>query len=102
MRKPSGWRPSNEQKLGDALGLMIDAYGLREKLDELDIASWWDEVAGGLIARHTVGITLKRGHMHVRVDNAPLRHELGFMKERLIELLNERSGRVVVRSVSIG
>ncbi len=49
-----------------------------------------------------MGITLKRGHMHVRVDNAPLRHELGFMKERLIELLNERSGRAVVRSVSIG
>ena len=95
-------RPSNERSLGDALGDMIDAYGLRKKLDELDIASWWDEVAGGPIARHTVEVRLKRGHLHVRVDNAPLRQELSYMKERLIELLNERSGRAVVRSVTIG
>ncbi len=81
---------------------MIEAYGLREKLDELDIASWWDEVAGGPIARHTVSVTLRRGHLHVRVDNAPLRQELGYMKDRLAELLNERCGRAAVRSVSIG
>jgi predicted nucleic acid-binding Zn ribbon protein len=81
------------------MGHLIDAFGMREKMDELDIASAWDNVVGGMVARHTVSVRLRRGRLTVRVDSAPLRHELSYMREALKEILNKRAGRVVVEEI---
>lgn len=89
----------NELSLGDAIAHLIDAGGMREKMDELDITSWWDEETGAMIARHTVGITLRRGKLTVRVDSAPLRQELSYMKETIQRNLNQRVGREVVKEI---
>jgi predicted nucleic acid-binding Zn ribbon protein len=81
------------------MGHLIDAFGMREKMDELDIASAWDNVVGGMVARHTVSVRLRRRRLTVRVDSAPLRHELSYMREALKEILNKRAGRVVVEEI---
>ena len=94
-------RRSNEQSLKEALDGLVDAYGLREKLDEQSITSVWDEVAGGMVARHTTGVKLRRGKLYIKVDSAPLRVELGFMRGTLIELLNQRIGRAVVQEMTV-
>ena len=89
----------NELSLGEAITHLIDAGGMREKMDELDITSWWDEVVGGMIARHTQRIALRRGKLTVFVDSAPLRQELSYMKETLQQALNRRVGREVVKEI---
>lgn len=89
----------NEQSLGEAIAYLIDTGGMREKMDELDIASWWDEETGAMIARHTLGITLRRGKLTVRVDSAPLRQELAYMKETILQNLNKRACREVVKEI---
>ncbi len=81
------------------MGLLIDTYGLREKMDELDITTGWDEAVGPMIARHTMTVRLRKGRLNVSVDSAPLRHELTFMREALIEILNKRAGRRVVQEI---
>ena len=92
---------SNEQSLNTAMDQFIDAFGLREKMDELDITTGWDEAVGPMIARHTVSVRLRKGRLNVRVDSAPLRHELSFMRETLVELLNRRAGRQVVQEIML-
>lgn len=91
----------NERSLKEALDGLVDAYGLREKLDEQSIASMWDEVAGGMVAKHTIAVKLRRGKLYIKVDSAPLRVELGFMRTTLIELLNQRFGRPVVEAITV-
>lgn len=78
------------------MDLLIDSYGMREKMDELDITTGWDEAVGPMIARHTKSVRLRKGRLNVKVDSAPLRHELTFMRETLIEILNRRAGKKVV------
>lgn len=90
---------SNEQSLSQAMDHLIDACGMREKMDELNISTAWDKVVGPMVARHTMGIRLKRGKLRVRVDSAPLRHELTYMREALREVLNKRAGRQVVEEI---
>ncbi|MFT3885517.1 MAG: DUF721 domain-containing protein [Flavobacteriales bacterium] len=91
----------NEQSLGEALDGLVEAYGLREKLDEQSIASMWDDVAGGMVARHTVAVKLRRGKLYIKVDSAPLRVELTYMRTTLMELLNKRFGRTVVQEINV-
>ncbi len=72
---------------------------MREKMDELDIATAWDQVVGGMVARHTVSLRLRQGRLRVRVDSAPLRQELTYLRADLLERLNQRAGREVVKEV---
>lgn len=92
-------KKSNEQSLSQVFEHLIDAYGMREKMDELDITTAWDEVAGSMIARHTVTVRLRKGRLAVRVDSAPLRQELTYMRTTLKEILNRRAGRQVVEEI---
>ena len=94
-------RRSNETSLKEAMEQLVDAYGLREKLDEQAVASLWDELAGGLEARHTVAVKLRKGTLHIKVDSAPLRQELLYMREGLLKTINERLGRPVVEQVKL-
>lgn len=72
---------------------------MREKMDELNISTAWDEIVGAMVARHTMSLRLRRGKLVVRVDSAPLRQELSFMREALKEILNKRAGRIVVEEI---
>ncbi len=94
-------RNSNERSLKEALEGLIEDYGLRGKLDEQAVRAAWNDVAGEMIARHTMSIDLRRGKLTVKVDNAPLRQELTFMRTTLVELLNRRFEREVVKEIRI-
>ncbi|HQV39696.1 MAG: DUF721 domain-containing protein [Flavobacteriales bacterium] len=91
----------NDQTMKEAVDRLVDAYGLREKLDEQAVASLWDELAGGMVAKHTVAVKLRRGKLHIKVDSAPLRQELTFMREGLANTINEKLGRKVVDQVHL-
>ncbi len=80
---------------------MIEALGLGERLDEQAIRSHWDGISGPMIARHTEELHLRKGRLTIRVDSAPLRQELGYMRTAMIELINKRMGREVVTELVI-
>jgi predicted nucleic acid-binding Zn ribbon protein len=94
-------RRSNEQSLGEAIARLVDSTGMRGKLDELDVLTAWDHVAGPMVARHTISVRLRGDRLHLRFDSAPLRQEISYMKEGLVKLLNTRLGREVVREVVV-
>jgi predicted nucleic acid-binding Zn ribbon protein len=78
---------------------LVDAFGMREKMDELDITTAWDKVVGPMVARHTVAVRLNKGRLFVKVDSAPLRQELTYMRDALKEVLNKRADRAVVQEI---
>lgn len=92
---------SNESTLKEALERLVDGYGLREKLDEQAVASLWDEVAGGMVARHTIAVKLRKGKLYIKVDSAPLRQELTFMRDTMAQAINQRLGRTVVEQIQL-
>ena len=94
-------RRSNEMTLKEAVDRAADADGLREKPDPQPVASLWDDLLGGMVARHTVAVKLRKGTLFVKVDSAPLRQELTFMREALAEKVNQRLGRTVVEKVQL-
>lgn len=94
-------KSSNERSLKQALEGLVEDYGLRARLDEQAVRAFWPEIAGEMIARHTMEITLRRGKLQVKVDSAPLREELGYMRATLIELINRKLERQVVLEVKV-
>lgn len=89
----------NDQSLSEALQGLVDAFGLQEKLDEQAVVSAWDDIAGGMVARHTRSVKLRHHKLYIKVDSAPLRQELTYMRSDLVKAINERFGRELVKEV---
>ncbi len=73
------------------------------KLDDAirldDAAAAWREIVGGFIAQQTMPDSLKRGVLTVRVLQPAMHHTLLMEKARLVQKLQERFGKTVVREV---
>ncbi len=91
----------NDHTMQEAVDRLVDLYGLREKLDEQSVASLWDEMAGGMVAKHTVAVKLRKGKLYIKVDSAPLRQELTFMRDDLVKAINDKLGRAVVEKIHL-
>ena len=92
-------KTSNTRLLRDAIGALFQNKGLQEGIDKVEVRNSWPILMGSMIATHTKSIELKEGKLTIELDSAPLRHELGFSKEKIKDLLNEHLGKQVVKEV---
>ena len=88
-----------EKPLKELVDKMLRAYGLGDRLDEIGLLKSWEQVCGKMIAKHTKDIYFKSGTLHVVLDSAPLRQELSYAKEKLIERLNQAAGKNMVKDI---
>lgn len=94
-------RKSNSANMKTLIDKLIRSYGLESKMQELDVMSEWENIVGKMIARHTKDIQIRNKVLYITLDSAPLKHELLMSKTRIIELVNEKSGKQLVEDVFI-
>lgn len=61
------------------------------------IRTYWEEEMSKTISSRTTSIILKSDELTIRVNSAPLRHELFVNRQKLIFKINEHLGQDVVR-----
>lgn len=91
----------NSVTLKEAIELMVNEFKLRPGIYEARIRESWPLVMGAVIARHTSGISLRKGKLYLKVDSAALRHELSFSKEKIREVFNKELGDNVITDVLV-
>lgn len=89
-------KKSNEQKLGDAIREMVEAYKLESRLDEVSLVNSWEKVTGKLIGKYTRSIYIKNRKLYVRIDSPSLKNEISYAKSRIVDGLNKEVGKQVV------
>ena len=77
--------------IGEALSELVALRGWARATANDDLTETWNDVAGPEIAARTRVGAIKRGILHVSVDNSALLGELaGFLKDELLAGLLER------------
>lgn len=94
-------RKKNEQPLSEAIDMYLNAFGMAERMAEMDAIAAWEKQMGPVVAKHTTELKIRNGLATIKVDSSALRQELAFSKERIIQIMNDAAGRVVVREVRI-
>jgi predicted nucleic acid-binding Zn ribbon protein len=97
----NGLKQYNEFSLSQAMSKMIDDNGMRRKYNELEIRDAWDQVCGTMIANHTKSVRLQRKKIWVKIESAPLRQELSYRKEDLVQKMNEQLGHSLIEDIVI-
>jgi len=67
----------------------------------MQIEEVWEELMGKTIARYTDSIQIVNQTLFISTSVAPLKNELLFQKEKIIQRVNEALGEKVIRDVVI-
>ncbi|PCJ85749.1 MAG: RNA-binding protein [Flavobacteriales bacterium] len=92
-------RNDNTQSLKDVLQQMMDTYRLTPKINEVKLIYSWEKVLGKTIAKHTTSLKIKNKKLIIKLDSSVLREELAYNKTKIIQLMNEEVGEVVIEDV---
>ena len=81
-------RVSNQQSLKEVINELINAYRLREGLNEVRVNEQWEKVMGKVIASKTTSLALRNSILTVRLNSSVLRQELLYKREEILQALN--------------
>lgn len=94
-------RKTNEQPIGEAIKELFKAFHLDNRVHEVQIKDLWVKVMGKTIAHYTSDIKLKDGKLFISLNSAPLKQDLHYNRDKIIERLNAEIGETVVKEVVI-
>lgn len=92
---------SDAISLGDALKKFLDKSRIKNDIQSLQIQDHWEKIMGETIAKFTDRIEIRNGTLFIYTAVAPLKNELMFQKELIVQRVNESIGENLVREVVV-
>ena len=90
-----------EYSLGDAMRFFLNKSRLKGSIQALQIEDVWENLMGKTIAKYTNKIQIQGKTLYITTTMAPLKQELLYQKEKIIQRVNEALGDNVVNQVVI-
>ena len=90
-----------EISLQEAIQQFLQKSKLKSGIQALRIEEVWEEVMGKTIAKYTDKIQIINATLFITTTVAPLKNELLYQKEKIIERVNEALGEKLVKEVVI-
>ncbi len=90
-----------EISLGDALKEFLKKSRLKTGFQALQIEDVWEKIMGKTIANYTDKIQINNSTLFIHTSVAPLKNELIYQKEKIIERVNEALGEKIISEVVV-
>jgi hypothetical protein len=90
-----------EFSMSDAIRQFLDKSRIKGNIQALQIEDAWEDIMGKTIARYTDKIQVINQTLFITTSVAPLKQELSYQKEKIIQRVNEAMGNIVVKEVVI-
>lgn len=90
-----------EFHIGDALKGFLNKSNLRNGVRAVQIETVWENIMGKTIARYTEKIQIVNHTLFVQTSVGPLKQEIVYQKNKIIERVNEVFGEQVIRDVVV-
>lgn len=87
--------------IGDLINDMIARTGMTAAICRHNVENAWPAVAGAAIAAYTSHVIVRERTLHVYITSAPLKEQLGYVREALVEKLNAAAGAEVINNIAI-
>ena len=83
---------SDAISLGDAVKKFLESSRIKNQIQSLSIDDHWEKIMGKTIANYTDKIEIRNKTLFIYTTVAPLKNELVFQKELIIQRVNEQIG----------
>ncbi|MCF8247644.1 MAG: DUF721 domain-containing protein [Saprospiraceae bacterium] len=91
----------NQHSLKDVLKDLVDDMRWKEPLNEAKVRQVWKEKMGTTINSYTKDINLRKGKLFITLTSAPLKQELSYEREKIVEMMNRELGGKYVLDVIV-
>lgn len=92
-------RNNDHISIGDALKEFVETNHLETGLNKVNVADAWEKLMGNGVNHYTNSVQLERNTLYVQLSSSVLREELGYGKEKIINLLNEELGKDLIKKL---
>ena len=90
-----------EISLQDAIKQFLQKSKLKTGIQALRIEHVWEEIMGKTVAKYTDKIQIINSTLFITTTVAPLKNELLYQKEKIMERVNEALGEMTIKEVVI-
>ena len=90
-----------EVSMAEALQQFLNKSKLKTGLQAMQIEDVWEKIMGKTVAKYTDKLQIVGATLFVSTMVAPLKNELLYQKEKIIELVNIELGEKVIKEVVI-
>jgi predicted nucleic acid-binding Zn ribbon protein len=91
----------SEFSMQDAIKQFLKQSRLKTGIQALQIEDVWEQIMGKTIAKHTDKIQIINQTLFINTTIAPLKNELLYQKDKIIERVNEALGEKIIKEVVI-
>ena len=92
-------RKNDHLPIQDILKEFVETNNLQDGLDKVNVRDAWANLMGNGVNNYTTAIELKHETLYVKLSSSVLREELSYGTEKIISMLNESIGKVVIKSL---
>jgi len=91
----------SEYSIGDAIKKFLEQSRLKGGVQALQIEDAWEKIMGKTIARYTDKLQVINDTLFITTQVAPLKQELIFQKEKIIQRVNEALGQRIISKIVV-
>lgn len=92
---------SDAISMGDALKQFLDKSRIKNSIQAMQVEDHWEKIMGNTIAKYTDKLEIRNGTLFIYTKVAPLKNELVYQRDLIIQRINESLGQIVVRDVVV-
>src|SRR5688572_24444860 len=90
-----------EMSIQDALQQFLKTSRLKNGIQAVKIEDAWEQIMGKTIAKYTEKIHIIGTTLFITTSVGPLKHELMYQKDRIIERVNETMGEKLIKEIVV-
>jgi hypothetical protein len=90
-----------EYSLGTAIQQFLNQSRIKGDIQAMQIEDVWELIMGKTIARYTEKIQIFGDKLFITTNVAPLKQELIYQKDKIVQRVNEALGQRVIKEVVI-
>jgi predicted nucleic acid-binding Zn ribbon protein len=91
----------SEYSIGEALNKFLQRSHLKNGVRAIQIEEIWEKIMGKTIAQYTDKIQIVNQKLFITTSVGPLKNELMYQKNQIIERVNEAFGEKIISEVII-
>ena len=95
----SAKRKFEPQSIGKVLDQIVNSEALKTGITNTRVKDLWFELLGSHMTNYTDKVLLKGNTVIVSLNNAALREELSYGKEKIRKMMNEELGSEVLKKI---
>ena len=94
-------RENDTFKIEDLIPGMLKENKLQKGMDQILVKEAWEDIMGSGVMTYTESVLLKKSTLIVKLSSAPLREELSYGKDKIVEMLNNSLKHITITNVKL-